>query len=68
MPELTEREPAHLRRCVELAREALADGEPVLPPAINAVAPDLPVSGPAPELAEELRALHRRSAEGAVAS
>lgn len=29
---------------------------------INAVAPDLPVAGPAPELAEELRELHLRSA------
>ncbi|QSR30929.1 tRNA-specific adenosine deaminase [Nocardioides sp. S5] len=35
---------------------------PVLPLPIDAVAPDLPVAGPAPELAEELRGLHRRSA------
>lgn len=47
---------------VEWRREwGLAPG-PVLPLAINAVAPDLPVAGPAPELAEELRELHRRSA------
>lgn len=39
----------------------LASG-PVLPLYINAVAPDLPVAGPSPELAEELRELHRRSA------
>ena len=39
----------------------LAPG-PVLPLAINHVAPDLPVAGPAPGLAEELRELHRRSA------
>ena len=35
---------------------------PVAPLPINAVAPGLPVSGPAPELADELRELHRRSA------
>ncbi len=47
---------------VEWRREwGLAPG-PVLPLAINAVAPDLPVAGPAPGLAEELRELHRRSA------
>jgi tRNA(Arg) A34 adenosine deaminase TadA len=39
----------------------LAPG-PVLPLPINAVAPDLPVAGPAPELAEELRELHARKA------
>ena len=39
----------------------LAPG-PVLPLAINDVAPDLPVAGPAAGLAEELRELHRRSA------
>ena len=32
----------------------------VRPLAINEVAPDVPVDGPAPELAEEMRALHRR--------
>ena len=35
---------------------------PVVPLPINAVAPDLPVAGPAPELADELRELHGRSA------
>ena len=34
---------------------------PVLPLSINAVAPDVPVSGPAPELVDELRELHRRA-------
>lgn len=32
---------------------------PVAPLAINAVAPGLPVAGPAPELTDELRELHR---------
>ena len=36
---------------------------PVAALPINAVAPELPVSGPAPELADELRELHRRSVE-----
>jgi tRNA(Arg) A34 adenosine deaminase TadA len=36
---------------------------PVLPLPINAVAPGVPVAGPAPELADELRALHQRAAE-----
>ncbi|GAA4659397.1 nucleoside deaminase [Gordonia humi] len=35
---------------------------PVSPLPINEVAPDVPVSGPAPEFTEELRALHARSA------
>ncbi|ALG85788.1 nucleoside deaminase [Gordonia phthalatica] len=35
---------------------------PVAALAINDVAPGIPVSGPAPELAEELRELHARSA------
>jgi tRNA(Arg) A34 adenosine deaminase TadA len=39
----------------------LAPG-PVAPLPINAVAPDLPVAGPAPELEDELRELHRRCA------
>ena len=39
----------------------LAPG-PVLPLPINAVAPDVPVAGPAPALADELRALHERRA------
>ncbi len=34
---------------------------PVLPLPINAVAPGVPVSGPAPELADELRELHQRA-------
>lgn len=33
---------------------------PVAPLPINAVAPDLPVAGPAPELTAEIRALHAR--------
>jgi tRNA(Arg) A34 adenosine deaminase TadA len=36
---------------------------PVLPLPINAVAPGVPVAGPAPELADELRGLHQRAAE-----
>ena len=35
---------------------------PVLALRINEVAPGVPVAGPAPELAEELRELHQRSA------
>lgn len=41
---------------------------PVTPLPINAVAPGLPVAGPAPELADELRELHRRCAERDAAS
>ena len=37
-----------------------APGSPVSPLPIQAVVPGLPVEGPAPELADELRALHRR--------
>ncbi len=37
-------------------------GGPVLPLSINAVAPGVPVAGPAPELADELYDLHRRAA------
>jgi tRNA(Arg) A34 adenosine deaminase TadA len=33
---------------------------PVVPLPIRAVAPDVPVDGPAPELEDEMRALHRR--------
>ncbi|PRY93788.1 tRNA-specific A34 adenosine deaminase [Hasllibacter halocynthiae] len=33
---------------------------PVAPLAVNEVAPDVPVDGPVPELAEEVRALHAR--------
>lgn len=36
---------------------------PVAPLPINAVAPGITVSGPAPELAEELRALHQQAAQ-----
>ena len=40
---------------------------PVAPLPINAIAPELPVAGPAPELADELHELHRRASErGAV--
>lgn len=45
----------------------LAPG-PVSPLPINAVAPALPVAGPAPELAEDLRTLHQRAAERTAAS
>jgi tRNA(Arg) A34 adenosine deaminase TadA len=41
---------------------------PVAPLPITTVAPGLPVRGPAFELADELRELHRRSAEQGVAS
>jgi tRNA(Arg) A34 adenosine deaminase TadA len=41
---------------------------PVSPLPIGDVAPGLPVAGPAPELADELRELHRRAAEQAAAS
>ena len=37
---------------------------PVLALPINAVAPGVPVSGPAPELADELRELHQRAMRG----
>lgn len=40
---------------------------PVVPLPIGAVAPDLPVSGPAPELADVMRDLHARAAAGARA-
>jgi tRNA(Arg) A34 adenosine deaminase TadA len=40
---------------------------PVAPLPINAVAPDLPVAGPAPELADELYELHRRASERGAA-
>ena len=36
---------------------------PVVPLPINAVAPGVPVGGPAPELADVLRELHRQCAE-----
>lgn len=41
---------------------------PVAPLPINAVAPELPVAGPAPELADELYELHRRASERGAAS
>lgn len=41
---------------------------PVAPLPINAVAPGVPVAGPAPELADELRELHRQSAGRETAS
>lgn len=41
----------------------IADG-PVRPLAISAVAPGIPVAGPAPELAEQVRELHRRFRSG----
>jgi tRNA(Arg) A34 adenosine deaminase TadA len=36
----------------------------VLPLAVNEVAPDVPVGGPAPELEQEMRALHLRRLGG----
>ena len=42
-----------------LADWGVAPG-PVLPLPINAVAPGVPVDGPAPELEDEMRALHRQ--------
>ena len=45
----------------------LVDG-PVAPLPINAVAPGLPVVGPALEFADELRALHQQAAEREAAS
>lgn len=45
----------------------LADG-PVAPLPINAVAPGLPVVGPALQFADELRALHQQAAEREAAS
>ncbi len=79
MPELTVQDLTHFRRCVELAREALADGDewrrdwgvvagPVSPLPIGAVAPGIAVTGPALELVEELRELHKRAADQTVAS
>ena len=45
----------------------LPDG-PVAPLPITAVAPGLPIAGPAPELEEELHELHRQCAERQAAS
>ncbi len=59
---------ASTAQLTEWRREWDSTPGPVLPLPINAVAPGVPVAGPAPELAEELRELHRRSAEQAVAS
>ncbi len=39
-----------------------AAGSPVLPLPIRQVAPGVPVEGPAPELEDEMRALHRAAA------
>ena len=41
---------------------------PVRPLSIQDVAPGVPVDGPAPELEDEMRALHRRLAESRAAS
>lgn len=38
----------------------LAGRSPISPLPINAVAPDIPVAGPDPELAEEIRAIHAK--------
>ena len=83
----------HLRRCVELAAEAVDAGDfpfgsvlvagdgsseqliawlgelgvspsPVVPLAVNQVAPGLVVQGPMPGLDEQVRELHRRFRAG----
>ena len=43
------------------AQWGLADS-PVVPLSVSAVAPGVPVDGPAPELEEEMRVLHREQA------
>jgi tRNA(Arg) A34 adenosine deaminase TadA len=43
-----------------LAELGIRAPAPVLPLAIPDVAPGIPVAGPAPELAEQIRDLHRR--------
>ncbi|GAA1931332.1 nucleoside deaminase [Nocardioides hwasunensis] len=50
------------QQLVEWRREVGVRPGPVLPLAINDVAPGVPVAGPALELADELRELHTRAA------
>jgi hypothetical protein len=40
-----------------------ADPSPVVPLPVQQVAPGVPVDGPAPELEDEMRTLHRRLVE-----
>ena len=47
-----------------LADMGISATGPVLPLAIPDVAPGIPVAGPAPELAEQVRDLHRRFRSG----
>jgi hypothetical protein len=49
----------HLRRCVELAREALEDGDDPFG-SVRTVAPGVPTTGPVAELADEMKEPHRR--------
>jgi tRNA(Arg) A34 adenosine deaminase TadA len=49
---------------VWLAELGMSATGPVLPLAIPHVAPGIPVAGPAPELAEQVRDLHRRFRSG----
>lgn len=42
----------------------LGGGSPIAPLPINAVAPNIPIAGPDPELSQEVRALHERWARG----
>ncbi len=51
------------KQLVGWRREFGAAASPVSPLPIQEVAPGVPVDGPAPELADELRDLHRRYAE-----
>jgi tRNA(Arg) A34 adenosine deaminase TadA len=48
------------RQAVEWMGELGVGPAPVRPLSINEVAPDVAVAGPAPELADEVRELHRR--------
>ena len=43
------------------AEAGITSSSPVSPLPVNAIAPDVLVDGPAPELADELRGLHLRS-------
>lgn len=66
---MNETELRYLRRCVELATEALDAGDEPFGSVLvggdgsvlaEDVVPDLVVEGPVPGLAEQVRALHRR--------
>lgn len=57
-PMLTEIDRTHLRRCVELAAQALAAGdEPFGSVPVHVVAPDVTVLGPVDELVDDVRRL-----------